>query len=50
MGVEHALNNIAVQTIAHRVGSYRNKNKRLPDPSMGLQTPMDRIKRLVSSL
>jgi len=29
MGVAHALNSIALQAIAHGVGSYSNKNKRM---------------------
>jgi hypothetical protein len=31
MGVEHALS-FALQTIAHRVGSYTNKHRRPPSP------------------
>ena len=34
MGVEHALK-FTLQTIAHRVGSYKDKNIHMADKNMG---------------
>ena len=35
MGVENPHNNIALQTIAHRVGSYKVNNSRMDETHMG---------------
>ena len=46
MGVARALNSIALQTIAHRVGSHKDKNIRMADKkTWAIQTSWGRINR-----